>query len=86
MRTPDGQVPNMTKFESKKCQYSKNLKSERFQEPRMFTMGQIRNIIFAVLNQSTLNERIALNENRSVKVHKTCITLDVIDKQLKVDA
>ena len=76
----DGTVPKFTKFESKRARYKNNMKTERFQEPRMFTMEQIRNISFACLNQSTLNDRMALQEERQVKIYKTCIKLDEIDK------
>ena len=51
----------------------------------MFTMEQIRNITFACLNQSTLNKRVATAEKKVVKVHKTTIALDEMDKQLKHD-
>jgi hypothetical protein len=34
----DDMVPKLGKFENKKAKYLKNLKSERFKEPRMFTM------------------------------------------------
>ena len=63
----DGNVPNFPKFESKSANYMSNLNSERFTEPRMFTMKQIRNIAFACLNQSTLNERMKLSELRHQK-------------------
>ena len=60
----DGNVPNFPKFECKSAGYMSNLDSQRFKEPRMFTMKQIRNIAFACLNQSTLNERMKLSEMR----------------------
>jgi len=44
-------------------------------------MEQIRNISFAVLNQSTLSERVFLNEKRSVNLYDTCVTLDEKDKE-----
>ena len=46
----------------------------------MFTMEQIRNMVFGVLNQSTLNDRVAVSEERYVKIHSTCLRLDEIDK------
>ena len=46
----DGEMPNWSQCESRYAKYAANLKSERFQEPRMFTMEQIRNISFACLN------------------------------------
>ena len=48
----------LAKCESKKAKFVENLKSERFQEPRMFTMDQIRNMVYSCLNQSTAIERI----------------------------
>lgn len=51
----------------------------------MFTMEQIRNISFAVLNQSTLNDRVTLNEERLVKIFKTTLHLDEIDKQIRME-
>ena len=81
----DGTVPNFGKFESKKAKIlKKNLLGEgRFKEPRMFTMEQIRNIVFGVVNQSTLNDRVSLTEQRFVKIHNTCLRLDEIDKQIR---
>ena len=34
----DGSVPSFGKFEGAKAKYLSNLKTERFREPRMFTM------------------------------------------------
>lgn len=51
----------------------------------MFTMEQIRNISFAVLNQSTLADRLTFTEKKSVKIHNTCIKLDEIDKQIRFE-
>ena len=77
----EGQIPKFGKFESKKAKVlKKNLSDPRFQEPRMFTMEQIRNMVFGVLNQSTLNDRVAVSEERYVKIHSTCLRLDEIDK------
>ena len=72
----DGDMPNWSQCESRNSKYTANLKTERFQEPRMFTMEQIRNITFAVLNQSTLNDRMQLEESRYVKTYTTCLQLD----------
>lgn len=82
-KTEDGMMPDFSKFETKNSKYIKNLGSERFNEPRMFTMEQIRNITFACLNNSTIQDRVTLNEHRYVKVHKTCLQLDEIDRQLR---
>ena len=57
-----------TKFERDNVPFVKNLDSERFQEPRMFTMKQIRNIIHAVSNQSQMELRIQNNEDKHRKV------------------
>ena len=62
------------------------MKQERFREPRMFTMEQIRNITFALINQSTLNDRVKVSEKKLVNVHANTIRLDEIDKQLKFEA
>ena len=45
-----GHTPLLSKFENAKSKFAKKLKTERFQEPRMFTMEQIRNIAYACLN------------------------------------
>jgi hypothetical protein len=79
-------VPKLSKFENKSAKYLKNLKTERFQEPRMFTMEQIRNISYACMNQSTLVDRVAFSEKKLVKLHNTTITLDVIDKQIRFES
>jgi len=52
----------------------------------MFTMEQIRNISFACMNQSTLIDRVAFSEKKLVKIHKTCINLDEIDKQIRFES
>lgn len=44
-----GHVPNFGDFESKKANYTKNLTSEKFDEPRMFTMKQIRNMTMSMI-------------------------------------
>ena len=49
----------------------------------MFTMGQIRNVIFACLNQSTAVQRISKTEAHINKIHDTCLRLDEIDNMLK---
>ena len=69
----DGELPNWSQCESRHAKYAANLHTERFQEPRMFTMEQIRNISFACLNQSTLNDRVQLGETRYVKTYGTCL-------------
>ena len=46
----------------------------------MFTMEQIRNITFALINQSTLNDRVKVAEKKLVNVHANTIRLDEIDK------
>ena len=81
----DGSIPNFGKFESKKAKVlKKNLAGEaKFKEPRMFTMEQIRNIVFGVMNQSTMNDRVSLSEKRFIKIHNTCLRLDEIDKQIR---
>ena len=58
----------VTKFERSNVPFAKNLESERFQEPRMFTMKQIRNMIHAVTNQSQLELRIQNNEDKHRKM------------------
>lgn len=75
-------MPNLSKFENKKSRIGSKLKTERFQEPRMFTMEQIRNITFACMNQSTLNDRVERAEKKLVKTNFACIRLDEMDKQI----
>ena len=79
-------VPKLNKFESKNQRYMHNMDEDRFREPRMFTMEQIRNITFALINQSTLNDRMKTAENKLVNVHTKTIRLDEVDKQLKYEA
>ena len=71
------------KCEKDNSKIRKNIESERFQEPRMFTMAQIRNVIFACLNQSTAVQRISKTESHINKIHDTCLRLDEIDNMLK---
>ena len=59
------------------------MKTPRFKEPRMFTMEQIRNMVFAVMDQSTLNDRVTLGENRYVKVHETSLKLSAMDNNIQ---
>ena len=49
----DGQ-PALSPCEIQNATYLKNLNSGRFKEPRMFTMKQIRDMVFACVNQSTI--------------------------------
>ena len=46
-------------------------------------MKQIRNMVFACLNQSTLNKRVSKNESRHKSVYETCVKLDETDKQME---
>ena len=78
----DGLIPFLGKFESSKATYTANLKTERFKLPRMFTMEQIRNMVFALMDQSTLNDRVSLNEKRYVKVHETGLRLGEMDENI----
>ena len=76
-------MPTLGKFESTRAKYLANLKSERFKEPRMFTMEQIRNMVFALIDQSTLNDRVSLNESRYVRVYETGLRLADMDENIK---
>ena len=76
-------MPSLGKFESTRAKYLANLKSERFREPRMFTMEQIRNMVFALIDQSTLNDRVSLNESRYVSVYETGLRLADMDENIK---
>ena len=49
----------------------------------MFTMSQIRTMIFACLNQSTTVQRLTKTEAHINKIHATCLRLDEIDNMLK---
>lgn len=49
----------------------------------MFTMEQIRNMFFGLLNQSAAFKRLQESEQKLIKVNKTCIALDEIDKQIQ---
>jgi hypothetical protein len=53
---------SLGKCESVNCSFLGNLKTERFQEPRMFTMDQLRDIVYSCLNQSTTIERLNRSE------------------------
>ena len=49
----------------------------------MFTMEQIRNMVFALMDQSTLNDRVSLNESRYVSVYETGLRLADMDENIK---
>lgn len=49
----------------------------------MFTMEQIRNMVFALIDQSTLNDRVSLNESRYVRVYETGLRLADMDENIK---
>ena len=49
----------------------------------MFTMEQIRNMVFALMDQSTLNDRVSLNESRYVSVYETGLRLAEMDENIK---
>jgi len=71
--------------ESDGVEYVSNLTTERFQEPRMFTMKQIRNVFFACLNQSTIVERVGDNELRHKRVDLTTKNLNEVDNAIQDD-
>jgi len=50
----------------------------------MFTMEQIRNMVFALIDQSTMNDRITLNEHRYVSIFETGLRL--AEKDDKIDS
>ena len=50
----------------------------------MFTMEQIRNMVFALMDQSTLNDRVSLNESRYVSVYETGLRLADMDETIKI--
>ena len=49
----------------------------------MFTMEQIRNMVFALMDQSTLNDRVSLNESRYVSVYETGLRLADMDETIQ---
>ena len=49
-------------------------------------MQQIRNMVFAIVNQSTLAQRVATTEDRHDKVDETCKHLDETDQKLNEQA
>ena len=51
----------------------------------MFTMQQVRNMFFALLNQSMQNDRAATAEGRLDKMHQECVRLDETDQALEKD-
>lgn len=67
------------RFEQKDASFLHNLKTERFQEPRMFTMNQIRNMFYAMLNQSMEITRTTAAEDRLDKFDVECARLDATD-------
>ena len=83
MQDSDGSIPTFGKFESSKATYLNNLKSDRFKQPRMFTMEQIRNMVFALMDQSTINDRIKLNEHKYVSVYQTGLRLAEMDSNIQ---
>ena len=52
----------------------------------MFTMKQIRNIAFACLNQSTLNERVKLSELRHEKQFFKSKELERMDAKIEAQS
>ena len=75
-----GRVPKLGKCESRNNTFKHQFEERRFREPRMFTMEQIRNITFALINQSTLNDRMRVSEKKLVKLNSSTIRLDEVDK------
>lgn len=47
-------------------------------------MEQIRNMVFALMDQSTLNDRVSLNESRYVSVYETGLRLADMDETIKI--
>lgn len=71
------------RFESAGSKIIDNLSSERWQEPRMFTMQQMRNIFFAMQNQSMQNTRMQTAESRLDKFNTECTRLEEMDRQIQ---
>ena len=72
----DSNIPKFSKFESTNAPYKQNIDSMRFKEPRMFTLKQIRNVIFACINQSTVVERLNLSEERHKHSYRRSLELE----------
>ena len=51
----------------------------------MFTMQQMRNMFFALQNQSMQNERVTTAERRLDKKDSECILLEQMDRKLEAD-
>ena len=51
----------------------------------MFTMQQMRNMFFALQNQSMQNERVTTAEQRLDKKDSECILLEQMDRKLEAD-
>ena len=49
-------------------------------------MKQIRNMTMSMIAQSALHDRVAETESRQVRMHKTTISLEEIDKQIRHEA
>ena len=82
----DSTIPRFSKFESNNVSYKQNLDSMRFKEPRMFTMKQIRNIMFACLNQSTIMNRLKLSEERHRYSYRRGIELEQVDRKIEAQS
>lgn len=64
------------------CKYSQNIESERWTEPRMVTMKQVRNMVFSMLNQSKFNTDLSEVMKKADAIHDYTVKLNEQDRQL----
>jgi len=69
-------------MERTSCGYTDNIKSERFNEARMFSMRQLRNTFFAMLHQCTTKMIIDDSSDKVAVLQKDVIKLEETDKVL----
>lgn len=73
---------NGFKSESQFSSYSANIESQEWQEPRMFTLKQVRNAVYSILNQSVFNEELNDVIKKAQSLHDYTQALNETDKQL----
>lgn len=70
------------KFEKPTANYLDKMDSQVWQEPRMFTLQQLRNTFYALTHQSTFKYQLDQTMKETEALIKETIRLDVVDKQL----
>lgn len=72
------------KFESQniKSKYSLNVGTDKWKEPRMLTLDQVRNVVFSMLNQSQFREELDIVQYQATQLKSATERLNQRDDSI----